>query len=293
MAEGTAAGQAASIRQRLLNLARAEGRVYDVILVRYALERILHRLSISDERHSFILKGGMLVTLWVDTKGRETRDADFLGFGDSDIEGLKARFAGILSIPADDGLAFDVEDLTAVPIRDDMEYGGVRIRTTVYLDRTRIPVTLDIGFGDALAGAATELDYPSLLGMDTPRIRAYPPETVIAEKFQAMVALGAINSRMKDYFDLWAIPRSIDMSPTALDRAIAATFSRRGTEIPVDRPPGLSSAFAADETRRAQWRAYARATGIESVELAEVIDAAWALVEPSCQRLTGAEPKEG
>jgi predicted nucleotidyltransferase component of viral defense system len=197
---------AASVKQRLLNLARAEGRAYEVVLVRYALERLLYRLSISEHRGSFILKGGMLVTLWIESSSRETRDADFLGHGDSDPDHLREVFAGVLSIETDDGLAFDMGSLRTAIIRDEMEYGGVRLRADAYLERSRIPVTIDIGFGDALADAARTIAYPSMLGMDEPEIRIYPPASVIAEKFQVMVALGIANGRMKDYFDLWATP---------------------------------------------------------------------------------------
>lgn len=284
MVKGTS-NRAASIKQRLLNLARAEGRAYDVVLVRYALERLLYRLSVSNQRDRFILKGGMLVTLWVEGGNRETRDADFLGYGDFDQRRLKTAFAEILSIGADDGLKFDVDGLTATAIREEMEYGGVRLRTTAYLERTRIPVTIDVGFGDALAVAAPPLAYPSLLGMETSQIRAYPPATVIAEKFQAMVALGIANGRMKDYFDLWAIPRALAIAEADLDAAIQATFARRETGIPLDRPPGLSAVFTGEETKRRQWRAYAQSIDLEAVTLEEVVEAAWALVGPSCARI--------
>lgn len=284
MAKGIS-NRAASIKQRLLNLARAEGRVYEVVLVRYALERLLYRLSISDQRDRFVLKGGMLVTLWIESDNRETRDADFLGYGDADHESLRTAFADILSIDADDGLKFDLESLTATAIREEMEYGGVRLRTTAYLERSRIPVTIDVGFGDALAVAAPSLAYPSLLGMETPQIRAYPPATVIAEKFQAMVALGVANGRMKDYFDLWAIPRALPIDDADLDAAIRATFARRATAIPPDRPPSLSGAFTGDEAKQRQWRAYARSIDLEGVTLEDVVEAVWALVGPSCARI--------
>lgn len=284
MAKGTS-NRAASIKQRLLNLARAEGRVYEVVLVRYALERLLYRLSISDQRDRFILKGGMLVTLWVEGGNRETRDADFLGYGDVDQERLKTAFAKILSIGADDGLEFDVDGLTATAIREEMEYGGVRLRTMAYLERTRIPVTIDVGFGDALVAGASSLAYPSLLGMEAPQIRAYPPATVIAEKFQAMVALGVANGRMKDYFDVWAVPRALPIADADLDAAIQATFARRETDIPSDRPPGLSTAFTEDETKQRQWRAYAQSIDLEGVTLGEVVESVWALVGPSCARI--------
>lgn len=277
---------AASVKQRLLNLARAEGRAYDVVLVRYALERLLYRLAISEHRGSFILKGGMLVTLWIESSSRETRDADFLGHGDSNPDHLREVFAGVLSIDADDGLAFDTASLRTAVIREEMEYGGVRLRADAYLERSRIPVTIDIGFGDALADAARTMAYPSMLGMDEPEIRIYPPASVIAEKFQAMVALGIANGRMKDYFDLWAIPRALEIAPDDLDAAIQATFERRGTAVPADRPPGLSDAVISDDAKRTQWRAYAASLDLKELTFEEVIEAAWALVGPSCQRLS-------
>lgn len=279
---------AASVKQRLLNLARAERRAYDVVLVRYALERLLYRLSLSEHRGSFILKGGMLVTLWIESGSRETRDADFLGHGNSDPDHLREVFAGVLSIDADDGLVFDTGSLRTTVIREEMEYDGVRLRADAYLERSRIPVTIDIGFGDALADAARTMAYPSMLGMEEPEIRIYPPASVIAEKFQAMVALGAANGRMKDYFDLWAIPRALEIAPEYLDAAISATFDRRGTALPDKRPPGLSDAMLTD-AKQAQWRAYAASLDLKDLAFEEVIDAAWGLVGPSCERLSGAK----
>lgn len=284
MAKGTV-NEAASIKQRLLNLARTEGRVYDAVLVRYALERLLYRLSISSLRDRFILKGGMLVTLWIGSGNRETRDADFLGFGDSNEKKLRSAFAEILAIDANDGLVFDIDGLKATTMREDTGYGGVRLRTTAFLERSRIPVTIDIGFGDALAAEAQPLLYPSLLDMETPQIRTYPPATVIAEKFQAMVALGVANGRMKDYFDLWAIPRALPIADADLDAAIRATFERRQTDIPSDRPAGLSKALTAEDAKQRQWRAYAESIDLEGLTLQEVVDAVWGLVGPSCARI--------
>jgi len=276
---------AASVRQRLLNIARAQGQLFDVVLVRFALERLLWRLSVSGHRDRFILKGGLLVTMWVEDEKRVTRDADFLGRGVAGEDSLKAAFTEIMAIPGDDGILFDTGSLTVTAIREDMEYGGTRLRTTAYLERTRIPVTLDIAFGDALADAPQDLTYPTLLDMDAPEIRAYPPATVLAEKFQAMVALGIANSRMKDYYDLWALPSTIAIVADELDAAIAATFARRKTAIPKDRPPGLSAEFAQDETKQRQWRAYAASIDLERVSLDEIVEAIWALVGPACARL--------
>ncbi|OHV65833.1 hypothetical protein LCM4577_28630 [Mesorhizobium sp. LCM 4577] len=214
---------AKSVKDRLLNTARKEGRPFDILLVRFALERLLYRLSISAHRDRFVLKGGMLVTVWVADDNRVTRDADFLGHGDADPDRLIADVREIMAMESDDGLAFDIDALTATVIREEMEYGGVCLKTAAYLERTRVPFTIDIGFGDAMADATQRLDYPTLLDLPAPQVRSYPPATVIAEKFQAMVALGVLNGRMKDYYDLWAIPRAIDISAGDLDAAIRAS----------------------------------------------------------------------
>lgn len=277
---------AKSVKDRLLTISRKEGRAFDVLLVRFALERLLYRLSISDYRECFVLKGGMLVTVWIDDDNRVTRDADFLGHGDADPDKLIADFRAIMQIEGDDGLTFDADALTATAIREEMEYGGVRLKTAAYLERTRIPVTIDIGFGDAMADAAQQLNYPTLLDLPAPHVRSYPPASVIAEKFQVMVALGVLNGRMKDYYDLWAIPRNLDIAPANLDAAIKVTFDRRNTAIPTGRPPGLSMEMVADETKQRQWRAYAASLELDGVSLESIIESVWGLVGPSCERLT-------
>ena len=276
---------AASVKQRLLNLARAQGRVFDILLVRFALERLLFRLSKTPYRDTYILKGGMLVTQWLDHDNRETRDIDFLGFGEDDPEAVKAIFTEIMAIDARDGLVFDTDALAASPIREEMEYGGIRLRTSAYLERTRIPVTLDIGFGDALVDAGQSIEYPSLLGMERPNIRSYPPAAVIAEKFQAVVALGLANGRMKDFYDLWTLPKAMAIGEDALDAAIAATFERRATPIPADRPVGLSAAMADDDAARRRWRAYTDSLEMPPADLMEVLDEIWALLAPCIARL--------
>ena len=275
---------AASVRQRLLNLARAEEQAFDIVLVAFGLERLIYRLSISAHRDRFVLKGGMLVTLWTKDTGRFTRDVDFLSFGAEDEDTLKAAIGEVLAIDADDGLIFDDTNLTAYPIRDDHVYGGMRLKTTAFLEQTRIPITIDVGFGDALGKPDYTLDYGSLLNFPSGSVRAYSPETVIAEKFQAIVALGIINGRMKDYYDLWALPKAVDLNMDDLQASIEMTFERRQTEVPQARPPGLSEAFAADVTKSAQWRAYSEATEIEGMSLVDVVDDIWAMLEPICAR---------
>lgn len=163
---------AKSVKDRLLNIARREGRVFDVLLVRFALERLLYRLSVSAHRDRFVLKGGMLVTVWVADDNRVTRDADFLGHGNSDPDRLVADFREIMAVESDDGLIFDSDALAATVVREAMEYGGVRLKTAAFLEMTRIPVTIDIGFGDAMTDAAQRLDYPTLLDLPVPQVRA-------------------------------------------------------------------------------------------------------------------------
>lgn len=276
---------AASVKQRLLNIARAQGQLFDLLLIRFALERLLTGSPTRSTATGSSSKGGMLVTLWLEEDNRTTRDIDFLGRGDANEGSLKAAFAEIMAIECNDGLRFDIDALSATAIRDEMDYGGTRLRTVAYLERTQIPITLDIAFGDALAAGPNELTFPSLLDMEAPTVRAYSPVTVVAEKFQAMVGLGIANSRMKDYYDLWAIPRTLSIDGKDLDDAIAATFARRRTDIPAERPVGLSTAFVEDELKQQQWRAYAQSLGLNGVSLDHVVEAVWDLVRPSCERL--------
>jgi Nucleotidyl transferase AbiEii toxin, Type IV TA system len=274
---------AASVKDRLLALAKAQGRVFDEVLVRYALERLLYRLSLSQYSERFILKGGLLVTIWIGDDNRVTRDADFLGFGDGDDASLKTAFIEIMAINADDGLVFDLDGLLATPIREEMEYGGVRLKTSAFLEKTRIPVTIDIGFGDAVAlGQIQTIAIPTLLDSPVPKVRAYPPAAVIAEKFHAIVALGVINGRLKDYHDLWVVPTMIPISIADLDAALQATFARRQTDIPKSRPPGLDEGFYGDPAKQRQWRAYSDGIGLAEIELSDVCVEIWALLERSC-----------
>jgi predicted nucleotidyltransferase component of viral defense system len=248
----------ASVRQRLLNLARARGQPMDLLLTRYALERLLYRLSLSPHRERFVLKGAMLLVTWFDETHRATRDVDLLGFGDAAEDALIETFRDIMAVEVDDGVVFDLDGLKIEAIREEAEYGGSRLRTTAALAGARIPITVDIGFGDAVEPGVEDIDLPVLLDMPSPHLRAYPPETVIAEKFHAMVALGRANSRMKDYYDVWMLTSAFEIEHERLNRAIVATFSRRSTVIPTVVPEGLSDAFATDPGKQRQWNAFAR-----------------------------------
>ena len=261
----------ASVRQRLLNLAKARGQPLELLLTRYALERLLHRLSLSPHRERFVLKGALLLTTWFDEPHRATRDLDLLGFGDPSEDALLAVLREVMMIAVDDGVSFDTAKLKIQPIREDVDYGGSRLSTTALLSGARIPIVVDVGFGDAIEPGAEDIELPVLLDLPSPRLRAYPLETVIAEKLHAMVTLGMANSRMKDYYDVWMLTRAFTLDPIRLRRAVDATFARRDTSLLASVPEGLSDAFAADPGKQAQWQAFARNLSTSRPGLDEVV----------------------
>src|ERR1700674_5369940 len=261
----------ASVRARLLDLAKERNQPFDLLLTRYVLERLLYRLSTTPHRERFVLKGAMLMTTWFDDPHRPTRDLDLLGFGDPDPDAILDAFREICAVKADDAVTFDTEGLTVDRIREEQEYGGLRIKTTANVDGARVRVLVDIGFGDAIEPGLTEMELPVLLGQPAPRLRAYARETVIAEKFQAMVVLGRANSRMKDLYDIWLLAQSHSFEGDKLARAIAATFARRNTPIPTERPDALSPAFAAARAKKQQWAAFVESVGVQPGELVKVI----------------------
>ena len=247
----------ASVRARLLTLAKEKNQPFDLLLTRYTLERFLFRLSRSNFGNRFVLKGALLLTTWFDEPHRPTRDVDLLGFGDPSADAMLGTFREICATPVDDdGVTFDTDDVRVEQIREELDYGGLRLRTTATLAGAKINVVVDIGFGDAVEPGVEEIDLPVLLDMPAPHLRAYAPETVIAEKFQAMVDLGRANSRMKDFYDIWFLSKVYSFDGERLPRAIAATFARRETEIPVQLPDALTVDFARDETKVRQWNAF-------------------------------------
>jgi len=194
-----------------------------------------------------------------------------LAHGEASEDFIRDVFIELFSMNVGDGLKFVIGEMRISPIREEMEYGGYRLKTTALLDRTRVPVTVDIGYGDAITPTVNEIEYPVLLDMAAPKIRSYPPETVIAEKFQALVALGMTNSRMKDYYDLWALATAVDLDTKKIAAAIVATFNRRQTEIPHAAPVGLTAEFGNDEAKIRQWRLYLESLGVEPVGLTTVV----------------------
>jgi hypothetical protein len=209
-----------------------------------------------------------------------TRDVDLLGFGDFDPDAVLAMFGDICAVSADDAVTFDIVGLTVDRVRDEADYGGIRIKTNAVVDGARTRVLVDIGFGDATEPGLIEITLPVLLDQPAPHLRAYPFETVIAEKFQAMVYFGLANTRMKDFYDIWVLAQSFTVDGDRLARAIAATFVRRKTAIPVDLPAGLTSAFGEDQSKRRQWDAFLRDAAFNPGPLAEVIQQIAAFLMP-------------
>lgn len=261
----------ASVRDRLLRFAQANNQTFDLVLTRFAIERLLYRLSISKQAQSFVLKGAVLLATWLENPYRSTRDLDLLGFGDPAPDTILGAFRDILAIDVRDGIKFNVEALRLDRIRDETEYGGLRLRTIAVVGGARVNLTIDIGFGDALVPDAETVDYPVILDFPAPRLRSYARETMIAEKFQAMVALGRANSRMKDFYDIWLLSRSFAFDNERLARAIAATFARRQTPIPTEPPDALTTSFAADRQKQDQWRAFVVNLAVDPGTLDSVI----------------------
>jgi predicted nucleotidyltransferase component of viral defense system len=262
----------ASIRARLLALAKERNQPFDLLLTRYTLERFLYRLSCSRHRDRFVLKGAMLLTGALDDPFRPTRDLDLLGFGDPAPEAMIRVFREICAIDVNDAVVFDVAAIAADRKRDEAEYSGLRIKTTAVVDGAKARVLVDIGFGDAIEPGLVDIDLPVLLAQPAPRLRAYPYETVIAEKFQAMALLGFANTRLKDFYDIWVLSRTREFESDRLARAIAATFARRQTLIPVEIPDALTPAFAADPGKQRQWAAFIKDVAVNPGSLASVVE---------------------
>jgi predicted nucleotidyltransferase component of viral defense system len=245
----------ASVKDRLLNLSRAMGIDFQILLTRYALERLLYRLSVSEHRDRFVLKGAMLLATWVSDPFRPTRDLDLLGYGDAAAEAVARSFRTICAQEVDDdGVTFDIAALEAAPIRENADYAGVRVRTTATIAGARISIQVDIGFGDVVTPGPIDIDYPVLLDAPAPHLRVYPVETVIAEKFEALTTLGIANSRLKDFYDLWLLAQTFEFRARPLVEAVRRTFERRNTALPSDLPVGLGDEFAA--VWAAQWQTF-------------------------------------
>lgn len=242
------------------------------MLDRFAVERLLYRLSASRYRDQFLLKGAMLFAVWFDAPHRPTRDADFLGSGSAEPDRLLHIALSLCGMPGDDGLRFDPGSIVIEAIREEATYEGLRMRLIAHLGRARCHVQWDVGFGDAVITPPPEITYPVILeGFPQACLRVYPRETVFAEKLEAIAALGIANSRMKDFFDLLALIREDAMDRPHLVAAIGATFDRRRTPPPTPLPYGLTQSFAADTQKQTQWRAFLRRNRLIAPDLSSVI----------------------
>jgi Nucleotidyl transferase AbiEii toxin, Type IV TA system len=248
----------ASIRQKLLNLARERNEDFGLILTKYSLERILFRISNSRYREIFILKGALLFEIWTKERYRPTRDADFMAKGDNSPERLVQIFRGISAIEIeDDGLRIDPKTVKAERIKEDADYEGVRVTLTAFLEKAQIPIQIDIGFGDTITPGPVQTDYPTLLDLPSPHLLTYPRETVVSEKLEAMVKLGIANSRMKDFHDLRSLSNTFAFDGKTLTSAVRATFKQRGTALPLEGVPlAFTPEFYEDENKVKQWNAF-------------------------------------
>lgn len=252
------ANVAASVRARLLNLSRQQNVEFQLVLSEFAIERMLYRLGVSRHVERFVLKGAMLFKLWSGDRHRATWDLDLLGRGANAVADVLAVFRDLCSIAAEDGIVFDPFSLAAEEIGAADEYAGVRMRLEAGLAEARIPMQVDVGFGDAITPGPVRETYPTLLDHAPPSILAYPRQVVVAEKLEAMISLGVTNSRMKDFYDVHALASSFGFEGPPLADAIRATFERRGTPFPQGEPLVLTREFLAAPERQAQWRAFLR-----------------------------------
>lgn len=254
---------AVSVRQRLLNLSRERREAFDFILKQYVIQRLLYRLSVSEYKDQFLLKGAMLFLVWTGDLHRPTKDIDLLGFGQNDVDVLVANFKLICGLETEDGLVFDTESINGIQIKEDALCQGVRVTGFAYLEKAKISFQVDIGFGDAVTPEAELATIPSFLDFPEPEIRAYPVYTVIAEKFQAMVALGVANSRIKDFYDIWVVATSMALDGQLLVDAVRATFMRRNTKIDDAQLIVFGEEFMKNANKQKPWAAFLGKNSLE------------------------------
>lgn len=271
----------ASVRARLLNHARDTKQDFNLILTRFAIERMLYRIGVSNYADQYLLKGALLFDLWFDIPHRSTRDIDFLGFGSTEQSHTEKVFKEICMIEAQDGVLFKPDSVHVTEIRKDANYAGMRVTLLATIDSACSQLQIDIGFGDAVTPNPEDAEFPIMLPeFNAPKLRVYPRYTVVAEKFEALTSLGIANSRMKDYFDLWILARHTDFDGETLRCAIQATFDRRATTLTGQLPFGLTEAFAQDPQKRMQWQAFLQKNRLQALTLSEVLVALSAFMLP-------------
>ena len=254
---------AASVQARLHNVAKSRHVELQTVLSEFAIERLLYRLGVSSYRTQFVLKGATLFRLWSPRQGRATWDLDLLGRGDSGVEDVVAVMQQLCAIPAEDAIQFDERSIRGEVIRGADEDAGVRVRFVARLAKVRLPVQVDVGFGDVITPREDLVTYPTLLDQPAPRVLAYPRETVIAEKLEAIVSLGVKTSRMKDFYDVRVLAWTFRFGGPELASAIRATFAKRGTPIPAQELMVLTPEFVGSTDRQTQWRAFLKRGRLE------------------------------
>lgn len=283
---------AASVRQRLLNRAKETHRPFDELLQYYAMERFLYRLSRSEHRDKFVLKGALMFVVWEGPQSRATRDIDLAGKTKNSIENLVAIVKQVCQTAVEpDGMEFRAESVEGERIKEDADYAGVRVSFVGRLDKARAAMQIDVGFGDAITPEPAAISYPVILDMPAPKLKGYPRETVIAEKFQAMVFLGMINTRMKDFHDVWLLAQQFDFDGALLGDALKETFAHRKTEMTTV-PVVFTEAFWGDAQKNVQWRAFLDKARIEHVprDLKEILSTLKALLLPVVESCLGPKP---
>lgn len=283
MTESKVKNLPASVKARLANLAREQGEDFQELLSRYGRERLLYRLSSSEYQDRFILKGALLFAYWTGAPHRPTRDMDLLGYGEPDIALLETVFRDLCAVKVHaDGLVFQPDSVNGERIKDEEKYEGVRLHMTAVLEKSRIPLQIDVGFGDRVVPAPEEIDFPTLLDFPAPHVRSYTRESMVAEKFEAMVKLGMLNTRMKDFFDVWTVSRQFAFDGPTLSRALRTTFETRGTAIPNKPPSALSREFYDDQDKNVQWKAFLNKAKLnaEGKSLPEIAEALRAFLLP-------------
>lgn len=290
MTKGPIKDVARSVHQRLLNVARETDRLFNDVLQFYADERWLYRLSQSPHGERFVLKGALMLLVWNTPVTRPTRDIDLLGRISNDLESVRSLIAEICRTPIeDDGLVFDAEGVTTERIAEDADYEGVRAKFPARLGNTRIAMQIDIGFSDVITPGPVRVSYPTILDQPAADLQAYNRETVVAEKLEAMVKLGELNSRMKDFFDIWLLAGHFAFDGRMLAESIQRTFERRGTPMEAE-PVCFTDEFATDPSKVAQWSAFVRRGRLEDApaEFPEVVRHVRAFLQSPVTALTGA-----
>jgi len=284
---------AASVRERLANTARNANRPFQEILQYYTMERFLYRLGKSAHARKFVLKGALMFTIWRTETTRPTLDIDLLGTLDNSPETIIGVAKDIIETKVeDDGLIFDPRTLKANRISEDADYTGVRVRFLGRLGSARVNMQIDIGFGDLVVPASEKMKYPTLLPLSAPTLWCYSRESTIAEKFEAMVKLDILNSRMKDFFDLWIMSKTFSFSGRLLQQAIRTTFQKRGTDLPRQIPTALAPEFSESRIKKAQWTAFFHKihTPSETMDLPAVVrELETFLMPPVRASITGEE----